>query len=140
MKEKILEKEIIEAMKSKNKERLGALKVLKSEIQNEKIKTKSEFANDQIVEKVAELLAKQMSKALAEVENEKNRELLNVCKEFLPKQLNKDELIEKIIKDGISFDDVKNKGQMFGAIKKFIGNKASVETIQEVIETHYEWL
>lgn len=139
MKEKILEQEIIKAMKSKEKERLGALKVLKAEIQNEKIKTKKE-ATDQMVESVAGVLVKQMNKALAEVENEKNRELLNVCTEFLPIQLTKEQLIEKIVKDGLSLDTAKSKGQMFGMIKKLVGGSASTETIQEVVEVYSEWI
>lgn len=140
MKKQKLEQEIVKAMKAKNKERLGALKVFKAEVQNEEISNKIESATNLMVETIASKLVKQMNKALEEVENEKNRELLNVCSEFLPKQLNKEEVLEKLVREGINLQNAKNRGQMFGMVKKSVGNSASVEVINEVVEIYSKWV
>lgn len=85
---KRLEKEIIMAMKAKNKERLSALKVFKSDILKEKIDNKLEVITDEVVVNIATTLSKQMEKSLKIVEDAKNRELLNVVNEFLPQPIN----------------------------------------------------
>ncbi|MGL5574439.1 MAG: GatB/YqeY domain-containing protein [Sarcina sp.] len=139
MKRERIETLIKNAMRNKEKMRLGALKVLKAEVQNFEIAQKK-TANDSEIEKIAETLIKQMEKSLKIAEDERNREIVNVAKEFLPKQLTKEEAIEALVVAGIRLEDAKTRGAMFGMIKKALGSTVNSETINEVVEIYKEWI
>lgn len=122
MKEKINE-EIKNAMKAKDKFRLNVLKLLKSKLEhNNKDIT-------QIIKSHYKSLAKSQEffkdEALVELEKE-----LDIIKEFLPKELSKEEysaLVDKHLELG-------NMGAIIKAIKEEVGDSFNGGTVSSLIK------
>ncbi len=132
----LLEFEIIKAMKTKNKERLGALRVLKAEIQKESIDNRR-TTNTELVEEIASKISKQMEKSLKIAKDEKNEWLRDICTEFMPTQYTKEVAIEYIETNGKEIE-FKSSGQLIGFIKKHFGNSITSETAKLAAEYYFE--
>ena len=109
MKDKILN-DIIIAMKSKDKDKLATLRLLKGAIQLEEISKKTDLTDDEIIS----IISKQIKTRSESMENFKkaNRQDLiikteqeiEILNEYMPKQLSKEEVVN-IIK--LAFDEIK---------------------------------
>lgn len=109
MKDKILN-DIIIAMKSKDKDKLATLRLLKGAIQLEEISKKTDLTDDEIIS----IISKQIKTRSESMENFKkaNRKDLiikteqeiEILNEYMPKQLSKEEVVN-IIK--LAFDEIK---------------------------------
>lgn len=109
MKDKILN-DIIIAMKSKDKDKLATLRLLKGAIQLEEISKKADLTDDEIIS----IISKQIKTRSESMENFKkaNRKDLitktereiEILNEYMPKQLSKEEVVN-IIK--LAFDEIK---------------------------------
>lgn len=85
------DKEIKRCQMKKEKEKLSALRLLKSEFLAE-VKDKHADENDKTFVTIAGRLHKQMEKALLLTEDTRNRMLLNVCQVYIPKVTTKEDI------------------------------------------------
>ena len=114
-----LKKDMVEAMKEKNKERLTVIRMMKASLDKERIDKKIEIT-DEVFLKVLEHEIKLRKDSVDEFVKAKRMDLaekieheLSVLKEYLPEQLSKEE-VEKIVSDAVeevkatSMKDMKN--------------------------------
>lgn len=101
MKDK-LQKDMIEAMKSKNKKKLDVIKLLKAAIQMEEINNKKELTDDEVMNIIVKQV-KMRRDALSDFEKASRTDLIdsyneeiNILNEYLPSALTEEE-INKII-------------------------------------------
>ena len=109
MREKIL-KDIIEAMKNKDKDRLSTLRLLKGAMQLEEINKKRELNDEEVIGLIAKQIKTrkesilEFEKANREDLKEKTEKEIAVLNEYMPEQLSEEEIIREI---NIAFDEVK---------------------------------
>ena len=109
MREKIL-KDIIEAMKNKDKDRLSTLRLLKGAMQLEEINKKRELNDEEVIGLIAKQIKTrkesilEFEKANREDLKEKTEKEIAVLNEYMPEQLSEEEIIKEI---NIAFDEVK---------------------------------
>lgn len=109
MREKIL-KDIIEAMKNKDKDRLSTLRLLKGAMQLEEINKKRELNDEEVIGLIAKQIKTrkesilEFEKANREDLKEKTEKEIVVLNEYMPEQLSEEEIIKEI---NIAFDEVK---------------------------------
>ncbi len=101
-----LKKDMVEAMKEKNKERLTVIRMMKASLDKERIDKKIEIT-DEVFLKVLEHEIKLRKDSVDEFVKAKRMDLaekieheLSVLKEYLPEQLSKEE-VEKIVSDAV---------------------------------------
>lgn len=109
MRDKIL-KDIIEAMKSKDKEKLSTLRLLKGAMQLEEINKKGELDDTEIIN----LISKQIKTRRESIEEfkkanrldlaDKTEKEVEILSSYMPEQLSEDEVL-KLIEE--AFNDVK---------------------------------
>ena len=109
-----LEKDMIEAMKSKDKERLTVIRMVKASLKQEQIDHKKEV-NDELLIDVVNKQIKMRKDSIAEFEKGNRQDLvdatqneINILLKYLPEQLSTEE-VEKIINE--IFEKVKPEGQ-----------------------------
>ncbi|MBD3630377.1 GatB/YqeY domain-containing protein [Cyclobacterium sp.] len=139
-----IEKEIKQAMLAKDKDRLRALRAIKSLIMLEETKGSgekglAEAEEIQLLTKAAkqrkdsiEIFEKQDRKDLAALENSE----LQVIQEFLPKQLSEAELeaeLKAIIAE-TGADGPKDMGKVMGAATKKLAGKADGKVISQKVK------
>ncbi len=101
MRERIL-KDIIEAMKSKDKERLSTLRMLKGAMQLEEINKKGELDDTEIINLISKQI-KTRRESIVEFEKanrkdlvEKTEKEIEVLSTYMPEQLSEEEVIKLI--------------------------------------------
>lgn len=144
MLEQTINQEIKAAMLAKSEARLRGLRAIKAAIllaKTEKGVSSEVSEEDEI--KVLQKLAKQRRES-ADIYKSKDREdlykieieELEVIEEFLPKQLNREELVvfikDVIAKTGAS--SVKDMGKVMGAANKELAGKADGKAISEIVK------
>ncbi len=139
-----IEKEIKQAMLSKDKDRLRALRAIKSLILLEETKTGGDQGitdedEIQLLTKAAkqrkdsiEIFEKQNRDDLASLEKSE----LEVINEFLPKQLSEEELEEelKLIISETGAEGPKDMGKVMGAATKKLAGKADGKAISQKVK------
>ena len=137
-----LEKDMIEAMKNKEKDRLTVIRMVKASLKQEQIDHKKEI-NDELLIDVVNRQVKMRKESIVEFEKgnrqdliEKTQEEINILMNYLPEQLSKEE-VEKIIDE--IFAEVKPEGQkdmgkvMKEATSKLKG-KADMKEVSTIIK------
>lgn len=126
MREK-LQKDLIEAMKEKNKKKIDVIKLLKASIQNEEIKIKKELTDDEILSVIVKQV-KMRKDAIEDFKKASRDDLINnyneeidVLEEYLPKQLSIEE-INEIIDEAFKIVNPVNQSDM-GKIMKEVTPK-----------------
>ena len=109
-----LEKDMIEAMKAKEKERLTVIRMVKAALKQEQIDHKKEINDDLLIEVVNKQI-KMRKDSIAEFEKGGRQDLIDathkeidILMKYLPEQLSKEE-VENIISE--IFDELKPEGQ-----------------------------
>ena len=109
-----LEKDMIEAMKSKDKDRLTVIRMVKAALKQEQIDHKKEVNDDLLIDVVNKQI-KMRKDSIAEFEKgarqdliDKTQSEIDILKVYLPEQLSIEE-VNKIIDE--IFDEVKPEGQ-----------------------------
>ena len=126
MKER-LQKELIDAMKSKDKMKIDVIKLVKATIQNEEINLKKELTDEEVLSIITKQV-KMRKDALSDFEKAGREDLINqyndeinILNEYLPKELSEEEAT-KIIDE--AFDLVKPNGPSdMGKIMKEVSPK-----------------
>lgn len=121
-----LQKEMTKAMKEKQEKRLSVLRMLITEIKNEdKIKGNKREEVD-----ICRAYHKKLTKSLDIFPDEKKeaiKEEIKIVEEFLPKLMNKEEII-KFIKENIESDKVEMK-----TVMPLLKGKANGNDVKEIV-------
>ena len=137
-----LEKDMIEAMKSKDKERLTVIRMVKASLKQEQIDHKKEI-NDELLIDVVNKQIKMRKDSIAEFEKGNRQDLvdatqneINILLNYLPEQLSQEE-VAKIIDE--IFDEVKPEGQKdMGKVMKEaqakLKGKADMKEVSSIIK------
>lgn len=123
LKEKILE-DIKNAMKSKEADRLSAVRFLQAAIKNKEIELRPHAISDQDILGVIKKMAKQRKDSISEFAKANRQDLvdkekfeLGVLEEYLPKQMSAEDLA-KVVSDVIQALGAKDMKQMGAVIKE----------------------
>lgn len=141
MKEQILE-DLKNAMKSKNKEELMVIRMLKGAIQMEELNKKKELNDEEIIGLVAKQI-KIRKESINEfvkgdrqdlIENAKNE--IKILEKYLPKQLTKEEalaVIEKAFNE-INPTSIKDMGKIMKQITPEIKGRYDMQEVSQIIK------
>ncbi|MFC4558858.1 GatB/YqeY domain-containing protein [Virgibacillus kekensis] len=140
-----LNQDMKQAMKDKDKERLSVIRMVKSSLQNEKIKLgNKELSEDEELTILSREL-KQRKDSLQEFEAagrddlvEKLETEINILQEYMPEQLSEEEL-EAIVQSTISEVDATSKkdmGKVMSAIMPKVKGKADGSQINKLVQKH----
>ena len=136
-----LEKDMIEAMKNKEKDRLTVIRMVKASLKQEQIDHKKEI-NDELLIDVVNKQIKMRKDSISEFEKgnrqdliDKTNEEINILMKYLPEQLSMDE-VKKIIDE--IFEEVKPEGQKdMGRVMKEaqakLKGKADMKEVSSII-------
>ena len=138
----VLTKDIINAMKAKDKFKLNVLRMLKGNIQLQEINKKESLTDKEIIAAVSKEI-KTRKESVVEFKKgnredlvQKNLKEIEILMVFLPKQLSSEEL-NKIIDKSISTLDEKNPRQMGAVIKliaPLVAGKADMREVSNMIK------
>ncbi|MCU9613924.1 GatB/YqeY domain-containing protein [Caldibacillus lycopersici] len=136
-----LNEDMKSAMKSKEKEKLSVIRMIKASLQNEAIKLGRELSEDEELT-VLSREVKQRKDSLQEFENagrsdlvEKIKTELTYVNEYLPKQLSEDELI-KIIQQAIEEVGASSKadmGKVMAGVMPKVKGKADGSLVNKLV-------
>jgi len=129
LKEKILE-DIKNAMKSKEAERLSAIRFLQAAVKNREIELRPNAITDEDVLGVIKRMAKQRKDSISEYEKagradlvDKEKFELSVMEEYLPQQMTQDQ-VAAIVSEVIQAQGATSQKQMGGVIKEVMAKTA----------------
>ena len=136
-----LEKDMITAMKEKDKDTLTVIRMIKASLKQEQIDHKKEINDDLLIDVVNKQI-KMRRDSLVEFEKgnrqdliEKTNSEINVLMAYLPEQLSKEE-VEKIIDE--IFEEVKREcqkdmGKIMGPAQAKLKGKTDMKEVSNII-------
>ncbi len=141
MREKIL-KDIIEAMKTKDKDRLSTLRLLKGAMQLEEINKKRELNDEEVISLIAKQIKTrresilEFEKANREDLKEKTQKEIDILTDYMPEQLSEEEIIKEI---DIAFDEVKptsmkDMRNLMAILNPKLKGKADMSFVSKIIK------
>ncbi len=141
MREKIL-KDIIEAMKNKDKDRLSTLRLLKGAMQLEEINKKRELNDEEVISLIAKQIKTrresilEFEKANREDLKEKTQKEIDILTDYMPEQLSEEEIIKEI---DIAFDEVKptsmkDMRNLMAILNPKLKGKADMSFVSKIIK------
>ena len=135
-----LSKDMMDAMKSHDKNTLSTLRLLKSAIDLQKINNKLTEITDELVIEVASRQVKQHKESITEFRNAGRDDLadnlereIKIISNYLPEQLSKEEIVpivQEIINE-TGATSIKDMGKVMGQAKAKLGVSADGKTISE---------
>lgn len=138
--------DIKEAMKSKDKETLAVLRMVKGSIQLEEISKKKELNDDDVVAVISKQI-KTRKDANIEFEKgnrqdliDKNNSEISILNRYMPEQLTSDE-IEKIIDENmekLGVTTTKQMGMLMKEISPLLKGKADMGLVSNIIKSKLE--
>tara|TARA_X000000368_G_C22979844_1_gene689419 strand:- start:872 stop:1321 length:450 start_codon:yes stop_codon:yes gene_type:complete len=138
----LIKTQVIISMKDGDKFRTSVLRMILAEIQKIEIEEKSDLDELQITS-ILEKMIKQRNDAIAQFEQAKRQELadkekqeIEIIKEFLPEQMSEDEvfeLVSKIISE-VDAKDMKDMGKVMGFLKPLIAGKADAGVVSQLVK------
>lgn len=136
-----LEKDMIEAMKNKDKDRLTVIRMVKASLKQEQIDHKKEINDDLLIDVVNKQI-KMRKDSISEFEKgnrqdliEKNQAEINVLLAYLPEQLSKEEvlkIIDEIFKE-VNPEGPKDMGKVMGLAQGKLKGKADMKEVSTII-------
>ena len=133
LKNKIIE-DMKSSMKSGDKKRLGAVKLIRAAILDKEVETR-ESLTDEIIFEILKKLSKKSKESLTHYKEANRTDLaeqeefeLSVYKESLPEDMSQEE-VEKMIEDIMeekSIQEMSQIGQVMGELKKRSNNRADM--------------
>ena len=122
------------SMKSGDKKRLGAVKLILAAILDKEVETRKDLVDDNIFE-ILKKLSKKSKESLTHYKEANRPELaeqeefeLSVYKEYLPEDMTQDE-VQKMIEDILnekSISQISQIGEVMGELKKRSNNRADM--------------
>ena len=138
----LIKTQVTISMKDGDKFRTTVLRMILAEIQKIEIDEKSDL-NELQITSILEKMIKQRNDAIAQFEQEKRQELadkekqeIEIVREFLPEQMSDDEiseLVSKIISE-VGAQDMKDMGKVMGSLKPLIAGKADAGFVSQLVK------
>ena len=129
-------------MKDGDKFRTTVLRMILADIQKIEIEEKSDLDELQITS-ILEKMIKQRNDAIAQFEEAKRQELadkekqeIEIIREFLPEQMSEEEiseLVSKIISE-VGAQDMRDMGKVMGSLKPLIAGKADAGVVSQLVK------
>ena len=139
-----LEKDMIEAMKNHEKERLTVIRAVKAGLKQEQIDHKKEINDDLLID-VVNKQVKMRKDALADFEKAGRTDLLDVYKaeidilqSYLPEQLSEDEvrsIVTKAMEEAGIAPEKKNMGMIMKTVMPLVKGKADGGIVKKVVDS-----
>lgn len=136
-----LDKDMIEAMKNHEKERLTVIREIKAGMKQANIDQKKEISDELLIEVVSRGI-KTRKESIKEFEKgnrndlvEKTQNEIEVLSKYLPKQLSEEEilaLIEKVFAE-VNPTGIKDMGKVMGTITPLVKGKADMSVVSNLI-------
>lgn len=136
-----LEKDMIEAMKNKDKDRLTVIRMVKASLKQEQIDHKKEINDDLLIDVVNKQI-KMRKDSISEFEKgnrqdliEKTQAEIDVLLAYLPEQLSKEEvlkIIDEIFKE-VNPEGPKDMGKVMGLAQGKLKGKADMKEVSTII-------
>lgn len=136
-----LEKDMIEAMKNKDKDRLTVIRMVKASLKQEQIDHKKEINDDLLIDVVNKQI-KMRKDSISEFEKgnrqdliEKTQAEIEVLLAYLPEQLSKEEvlkIIDEIFKE-VNPEGPKDMGKVMGLAQGKLKGKADMKEVSTII-------
>ena len=137
-----LKKDMITAMKAKDKDTLSVVRMLKASVQNEQINLGDDLTPDEENALMAKEY-KQRKDSLAEFEKGGRQDLVDatqkemaVVAKYMPKQMSADE-VQKVVEETINevnATSMKDFGKVMGAIMPKVKGKADGKVVNETVK------
>lgn len=141
MKDKIA-KDIVTAMKEKDKVALETLRMVKGAIQMEEIKVKKELTDDELAVVIGKQI-KTRKESIVEFEKgnredliEKTNEEIKVLEKYMPEQLSEEE-ISKVIENAIAelnATQPSDMGKVMGKVTPLLKGKADMGLVSKLVK------
>ncbi|WP_405101114.1 GatB/YqeY domain-containing protein [Oceanobacillus sp. FSL H7-0719] len=138
-----LNQDMIKAMKEKDIETLGVIRMVKASIQNESIKLGQEYLSEDEELTILSRELKQRKESLQEFNAAGREDLVNkikseidILQEYMPKQLSNEELeeiVEQVIQE-VNATSMKDMGKLMGKVMPLTKGKADGSQIKEIVE------
>lgn len=139
-----IQKDMVQAMKSKDKDRLRALRAVKSEILLVKTDGSGEILDEAKEMKIIQKMVKSRQESLEIYEKEgredlalKERSEIEHIQEYLPEQMSEEEIKTRInaIIDQTNATNMADMGRVMGQAQKEMGGKADGKTMATLIKS-----
>jgi hypothetical protein len=137
LQEQLME-EMKTAMRAKDTERLGTIRLIRSEIKNFEID--HGLADDAAVQKIIKKMLNQQLDALEDFKKADRQDLVSeteskikILKSYLPEQMS-DEDLEKFVEKFVSQSDLKDFGPLMGRITKELASRADGARIASALK------
>lgn len=141
MRERILT-DLISAMKSKDKERLAVLRMVKGAMQLEEINVKRELNDDEVIRIISKQI-KTRKDSIIEFEKGNRNDLIEstnaeieILNEYMPVQMTEEE-ISKVIDEvfaQVKPESPKDMGKIMGVISPLVKGKADMGLVNKMIK------
>ena len=137
-----LEKDMIEAMKNKEKERLAVIRAVKAGLKQEQIDHKKEI-NDELLIDVVSRQIKMRKESIAEFEKGGRKDLVDQTKaeidilmNYMPEQLSEEEVLKVIdeIFAEVKPESQKDMGRVMKEANAKLKGKADMKTVSNIIK------
>jgi uncharacterized protein YqeY len=138
----LIKTQVTISMKAGDKFRTIVLRMVLAEIQKIEIEEKSDLDELQITS-ILEKMIKQRNDAIVQFEKAQRQELadkekqeIEMIKEFLPEQMSEQEvseLVSKIVSE-VDAQDMKDMGMVMGALKPLIAGKADAGIVSQLVK------
>ena len=137
-----LDKDMIEAMKNKEKDRLTVIRMVKAALKQEQIDHKKEINDDLLIDVVTKQI-KMRKDSINEFEKgnrkdliEKTEEEIKVLENYLPEQLSMEEVIKIIdeIMDEVKPESSKDMGKVMKEAQTKLKGKADMKEVSSIIK------
>ncbi len=130
------------AMRNKDKERLGAIRLILSEIKRVEVDERIEVADDRVLA-ILDKMTKQRKDSITQFQAANRDDLvaieqkeLDVISDFLPEALSEDE-IKQIIQDAVAKSgaaSMQDMGKVMGLVKPQVQGRADMGTISQLVK------
>ncbi len=136
-----IDNDMKDALKKREKVRLSTLRMLKSQLKNEKIEKKRDLIEEEEI-KVINSYLKKLKDSLITYQKSSREDIVTQIKEeikvveaYLPPPLTSEE-IEKIVRDVVSNigKDKKNMGRIMKETMSIVGPRADGKVVRKVVE------
>ena len=138
----LIKTQVTTSMKDGDKFRTTVLRMILADIQKIEIEEKSDLDELQITS-ILEKMIKQRNDAIAQFEEAKRQELadkekqeIEIIREFLPEQMSEEEiseLVSKIISE-VGAQNMKDMGKVMGSLKPLIAGKADAGVVSQLVK------
>jgi uncharacterized protein YqeY len=123
-----IESQLVAALKAKDKDKAGAIRILKGEFQRQPEK---ELSDDQVVAIIKKLIKSE--RELLEASKQEDSAYIDILQDYLPKQATEEE-IRAWINDNIDFGSFANKMQAMRPIMTHFGSTADGGAVKKILQ------